>query len=59
MATGSKTTVRPRETSLLFDIGQFVFLIALAVAVYLLGLSMIHHRFFRGGYINQYGVLKP
>jgi hypothetical protein len=31
----------------------------LAVAVFLLGLSMVHHRFFRGGYINQHGVLKP
>jgi hypothetical protein len=31
----------------------------LAVAVFLLGQSMLHHRFFRGGYINQYGILQP
>jgi len=49
----------PRERSPWFGIAQFVFLIGLAVAVFLLGRSMIHHRFFRGGYINQYGVLRP
>jgi hypothetical protein len=59
MTTGLKTTGRPREMSPWFDIGQFVFLIGLAVAVFLLGQSMIHNRFFRGGYINQYGILKP
>jgi hypothetical protein len=42
-----------------FRIGRFLFVVVLAVAVYLLGLSMVHHRFFRGGYINQHGVLKP
>jgi hypothetical protein len=59
MATRSNTPTRPREMSPWFDVGQFVFLIGLAVAVFLLGQSMIHHRFFRGGYINQYGILKP
>jgi hypothetical protein len=59
MATRSKTAARPREKSLLFEVGQFLFLVGLAVAVLLLGQSMIHHRFFRGGYINHYGILKP
>jgi hypothetical protein len=59
MATGWKTTDRPRERSPWFEVVQFLFLIALAVAVLLLGQSMVGHRFFRGGYINQHGVLKP
>jgi hypothetical protein len=48
-----------RQKSLWFRIGQFLFVVVLAVAFYLLGLSMVHHRFHRGGYINQHGVLKP
>jgi len=59
MATGTKTTARPREASLLFEVGQFLFLVGLAVAVFLLGQSMVGHRFFRGGYINKYGILQP
>jgi hypothetical protein len=42
-----------------FRIGQFLFFVVLAVAFYLLALSMVHHRFFRGGEINQHGVLEP
>jgi hypothetical protein len=59
MATGSKTTSRPGGTSPRFEIGKFLFVIGVAVAILLLGLSMVHHRFFRGGYINPHGVLKP
>jgi hypothetical protein len=36
-----------------------LFVVILAVLVYLLGLSMVHHRFFRGGRINQHGRLVP
>ena len=48
-----------RQKPLWFRIGQILFFVVLAGALYLLGLSMVHHRFFRGGYINQHGVLKP
>jgi hypothetical protein len=48
-----------RQRSPWFRIGKFLFVVILAVTVFLLGLSMVHHRFFRGGYINQHGVLKP
>ena len=48
-----------QQKSLWFRIGRFLVVVVLAVAIYLLGLSMVHHRFFRGGYINQHGVLKP
>lgn len=59
MASGSKATSRLGGTLPWFKIGKFLFVIGLAVAMFLLGLSMVHHRFFRGGYINPHGVLKP
>lgn len=59
MAMGSKTTTRPRGTSPWFEIGKFLFVVGLAVAIFLLGLSMVHHRFFRGGWIDQHGKLRP
>jgi hypothetical protein len=59
MAMGSKTTARPSGNFPWFEVGKVLFIIGLAVAIFLLGLSMVHHRFFRGGYINQHGVLKP
>jgi len=39
--------------------GRYLFVIVLMALIFLLGLSMVHHRFFRGGTINQHGVLKP
>jgi hypothetical protein len=59
MTTNANKESPERQTQLWFRIGQFLFLVVLAVVIYLLGLSMVHHRFFRGGYINQHGVLKP
>jgi hypothetical protein len=40
-------------------IAGFVFLVTLAVMVYLLAESMVHHRFHRGGWVNKHDVLKP
>jgi hypothetical protein len=48
-----------RQKPLWFRIGQFLFFVALAVAFYLLGLSMMHHRFHRGGLLNQNQTLRP
>jgi len=59
MASGSKATSGPGGTSFWRKIGKFLFVISLAVAMFLLGLSMVHYHFFRGGYINPHGVLKP
>jgi hypothetical protein len=42
-----------------FRIGQFLFFVVLAVAFYLLALSMVHHRFHRGGWYNQNQTLRP
>lgn len=37
---------------------KVVLFVAFVVAVYLIGLSMVHHRFFRGGRIDQYGHVR-
>ena len=59
MAKNSDKAAPEREKSPLFQVGQFLFLIGLAVAVFLLAQSMVHHRFHRGGWINQNGTLRP
>jgi hypothetical protein len=59
MTKNANKEASEQQKSRLFRIGRFLFVVVLAVAVFLLGLSMVHHRFFRGGYINQHGVLKP
>jgi len=38
---------------------KFLFLVLLAVMIFLLGRDMVRHRFFRGGRVNQRDVLKP
>jgi hypothetical protein len=59
MTNNSDKATRTREKSPWFQIGQFLFLIGLAVSVFLLAQSMVHHRFFRGGWIDQNGTLRP
>jgi len=48
MTKNSDKTEPAREKSPWFQIAQFLFLVGLAVAVFLLAQSMVHHRFFRG-----------
>jgi hypothetical protein len=38
---------------------KFLFIVFLVVILFLLGQSMVHHRFFRGGYINRNGAISP
>jgi len=38
-----------------FGIRQFLFVVVLAVIFFLLGHSMVHHRFFRGGREHRNG----
>ena len=59
MAKNSDKATPAREKSPWSQIGQFLFLIVLAVAVFLLAQSMVHHRFFRGGWYDQNGTLRP
>jgi hypothetical protein len=42
-----------------FGIGSMIVIVVLVVIGFLLGHSMVHHRFFRGGWTSPYGVLKP
>jgi hypothetical protein len=58
MIIGLKPTGSGREKSPWFQVGQFLLLVALAVALFLLGQSMVHHRFFQGGRIDRYGHIK-
>jgi hypothetical protein len=59
MTIDAKSTFPARERSKGFLVGQFLFLLALAVAVFLLGQSMVEHRFFRGGRVDKHGTLRP
>jgi hypothetical protein len=38
---------------------KFLLLVILIAIIFVLGEQMVHHRFFRGGYIDQRGILKP
>jgi hypothetical protein len=38
---------------------KFVLLVILVAMIFLLGQQMVRHRFFRGGWVDQRGVLKP
>jgi hypothetical protein len=58
MKTKSNTLTPERVKSPWFQVGQFLFLVGLAVAVFMLGLSMVHHRFVQGGRIDRYGHIK-
>jgi len=58
MITGLKPTGPGKEKSPWFQVGQFLFLVALAVGVFLLAQSMVRHRFFQGGRIDRYGHIK-
>ena len=57
MTKESKPLASTAVKALWLAIGKFLLLAAFVVAVYLLGASMVHHRFFRGGRIDQRGVL--
>jgi hypothetical protein len=59
MAMNLKMADCARQKSPWFRIGRFLFLAALFVALFLLGQSMVHHRFFRGGRLDQHGTLRP
>jgi hypothetical protein len=38
---------------------KFLLLAILFILIFLLGHTMVSHRFFRGGWVNQRGVLNP
>jgi hypothetical protein len=59
MSTNLKATDSGRQKPPWFGVGEFLFLVALFIAVFMLGQSMVHHRFFRGGRIDQHDTLRP
>jgi len=59
MAKNSDKAAPAREKSPWFRIGQFLFFVVLAVVFFLLAQSMVHHRFHRGGWLNQNDTLRP
>jgi hypothetical protein len=59
MTANLNATYSARPRSRWFGIGRFLFVAALFVALFMLGQSMVHHRFFRGGRIDQHGTLRP
>ena len=59
MSTSSNTTPPAERKSLWLGIAKFLLLAALVITLFLLGQSMVRHRFFRGGRVNQRDVLRP
>jgi hypothetical protein len=58
--TANSEVPRPAEqNSRWVSIARVLFVVILAVLIYLLGQSMVRHRFFRGGRINQHDRLMP
>ncbi|MGA2632940.1 MAG: hypothetical protein ABSF16_01785 [Terracidiphilus sp.] len=58
MTNQSQAPASADQKSRRFQIGLTLFLIGLLVAFFLLGNSMVNHRFFRGGRIDRYGHVK-
>jgi hypothetical protein len=58
MSANSNAAAPQRPRHPWFQIGRFLLLAASAVVVFLLVQSMVHHRFFRGGRIDQFGHLR-
>ena len=59
VALMSNTTDPAARQSPWLGIVKFLLLVILIAIIFVLGEQMVHHRFFRGGYIDQRGILKP
>jgi len=58
MTTDPNTNAPERQISPWFRVVQVLLLATFVVAIYLLGLSMVHHRFFKGSRIDQFGHVR-
>jgi hypothetical protein len=58
MATGLNSTAFERQRSPWARVVQVLLIATFAVAVFLLGLSMVHHRFFQGSRVDQNGHVR-
>ena len=59
MTSDLSTTDPPERKLTASGIGRFLLVVALVVIFFLLGQSMVRHRFFRGGWVNRHGTLRP
>jgi hypothetical protein len=59
MTKNANKEAREQQKPLWFRMGQFLFFVVLVIAFYMLALSMLHHRFHRGGWYNQNQTLRP
>jgi hypothetical protein len=55
MATDLNATASQKQKSPWFRVVQVLLLVTFVVVVFLLGLSMVHHRFFQGSRVDQNG----
>ncbi|MGB7267071.1 MAG: hypothetical protein WBC92_16265 [Terracidiphilus sp.] len=58
MTTNLDTAGNEKQRSSWIRVGEVLLLIVFVVTVYFLGLGMVHHRFFRGGRLDQYGHIR-
>jgi len=58
MKTNLINTTPERQKSPWFRVAQILLLLCFVVAVYLLGLNMVHHRFFEGSRLDQSGHVR-
>jgi len=55
MTTSLNTKAPAGRTPPSFGLEKFLFAVVLAVILFVLGQSMVHHRFFQGGRVHQNG----
>jgi len=58
MTTDPNATAPVRRIPPWFRVVRVLLLVTFVVAVYLLGLSMVHHRFFKGSRVDQFGHVR-
>lgn len=58
MTTNLNTAAPERQRTLWFRVVQVLLLAVFVVAVYLLGLGMVHHRFFQGSRVDRFGHVR-
>jgi hypothetical protein len=59
MTPHSQSTGPAGQKSPWLGIVKFLFIVVLAIIIFLLGQDMVRHRFFRGGYVDQNDTLRP
>lgn len=58
MTNQSQPPSPPEQKSPRYQIGLILFVAGLIIAFFLLGQSMVSHRYFRGGRIDRYGHVR-